>query len=147
MAYITTTDLRDRLGTALYARLTDRVDGHTASDTTAASIVAEAEAEANSYLAARFETPISTTQYPELTDLLLARTLDLAEYGAWKSSPFVSDLPNRVETLYRAAVHWFQSLEHRQVGLPSTLPEITDQPSPQYTTTTRRFTSEELEGM
>lgn len=147
MAYITITDLRDRLGTALYGRLTDRVNGKTASDATATQVVAEAEAEANSYLASRFDTPINTAAYPELADLLKARTLDLAEYGAWKSSPFVSDLPNRVESLYRAAVNWFRSLDRRQVGLPTELPEITDQPSPQYTTTERRFTSEELEGL
>lgn len=146
MAYITINDLRDRLGSSMYARLTDRVSGKTASDTTATQIVAEAEGEANSYLAVRFVTPIDTVAYPELVDLLMARVLDLAEYGAWKGSPFVSDLPNRVETLYRAAVNWFKSLERGQVDLPADAPASSDQPAPHYHTTTRQFTREELDG-
>jgi phage gp36-like protein len=146
MAYITITELRDRLGSSMYARLTDRVSGKTASDSTATQIVAEAEGEANSYLAARFVTPIDTVAYPELVDLLKARVLDLAEYGAWKGSPFVSDLPNRVESLYRAAVNWFKSLDRRQVELPGDAPESSDQPAPQYKTTTRQFTRDELDG-
>lgn len=147
MAYITITDLQDRLGPSLYARLTDRVDGKTATDATATLIVAEAEAEANSFLASRFETPIDTATYPELADLLKMRTLDLAEYTAWKSSPFVTDLPHRVESLYRDAVNWFRSLDRRQVELPADVPEITDHPGPQYSTSTRKFTSEELDGL
>ena len=44
MAYITTTQLSDRLGSTLYARLTDRVNGTTANAGVGQQIVDEAEA-------------------------------------------------------------------------------------------------------
>ncbi|HPC22448.1 MAG TPA: DUF1320 family protein, partial [Phycisphaerae bacterium] len=59
MAYITAADLSRRLGATLYARLTDRENGTTANAAVAETIVAEAESEANSYLAARYATPVS----------------------------------------------------------------------------------------
>lgn len=53
MAYVTTTQLSNRLGSTLYARLTDRVNGASADATVAQQIVDEAEAVADSYLATR----------------------------------------------------------------------------------------------
>jgi phage gp36-like protein len=53
MAYITTSQLSERLGSTLYARLTDRVNGTTANSTVAQQIVDESQAEADSYLARR----------------------------------------------------------------------------------------------
>ena len=93
MPYITTTQLSQRLGATLYARLTDRVNGTTADAAVAQQIVNEAEAEADSYLGRRYRTPVDLVVHPELANVLAARVLDLAEYGAWKSSPFVSDPP------------------------------------------------------
>ena len=107
MAYITTTQLQGRLGSTLYARLTDRVNGTTADGTVAQQLIDEAEALANAYLARRFATPIDLTAHPELTDLLEARVLDVAEYLAWRDSPFVADIPERARLLHDETVQWF----------------------------------------
>ena len=66
MAYITTTQLEDRLGSTLYARLTDRVNGTTPDSKVAGQIVDEAEASADSYLRPR---PVRSLTTPKLSSL------------------------------------------------------------------------------
>ncbi|GAG33214.1 unnamed protein product, partial [marine sediment metagenome] len=56
MAYITITQLSARLGSTLYARLTDRVNGTSADAAVAQQIVDEAEAVADNYLSVRYAT-------------------------------------------------------------------------------------------
>ncbi len=149
MAYITTTDLSLRLGATLYARLTDRVSGTTADAAVAQSIVDEAEGEANSYLGARYATPVDLVLHPELELVLARRVLDLAEYGAWRSSPFVNDLPVRVKSLYGEARQWLIDVA---AGLP--LPAQSPAPTtgavdgtPVYRSEPRTFTADELDGL
>ena len=79
MAYITTDQLSQRLGATLYARLTDRVNGTTADAGIAQQIVDEAAAEADSYLARRYQTPVDLAAHPELAAVLQLRVLGLAE--------------------------------------------------------------------
>jgi phage gp36-like protein len=150
MAYITTDQLSQRLGATLYARLTDRVSGTTADSAVGQQIVDEAEAEANSYLARRYATPVDLTTHPELASVLKARVLDLAEYGAWKSSPFVSDPPQRVHLVYAAALRWFEDVASGQVWLPACSPPASPtagDDGPRYTARPRAFTGEELDGL
>jgi len=150
MPYITTTDLSARLGATLYARLTDRVNGTTADTSVAQQIVDEAQAEADSYLAGRYATPIDLTAHPELADLLTARVLDLAEFGAWKSSPFVSDPPHRVHVLHDTAARWFADVASGGIVLPATAPpraSIARDDAPCYSERTRPFTANELDGL
>ena len=80
MPYITTTQLSARLGSTIYARLTDRDNGTTADPDVAQQIVDEAEALADSHLAKRYATPVDLGAHPELADVLEARVLDLAEH-------------------------------------------------------------------
>jgi len=150
MAYITTSDFSQRLGTTLYARLTDRVNGATASTTVAQQIVDEAEAVANSYLARRYETPVNLTAHPELAKVLAARVLDLAEAAAWRGSPFVSDPPQRVVTLHADALRWFEDVVAGRIPLPASSPPAgpkADNDGPRYTATPRTFTADELDGL
>ncbi|MCK4342023.1 MAG: DUF1320 family protein [Phycisphaerae bacterium] len=150
MAYITTTQLSARLGSTLHARLTDRVNGTTASETVAQQIVDEAVAEANSYLARRYETPVDLTAHPELADILELRVLDLAEYAAWKGSPFVSDPPQRVHQLYAAALSWFENVAAGSFPLPASSPPnsaTAEDDGPRYTAREREFTGDELDGL
>ena len=150
MAYIDTSDLSNRLGTTLYARLTDRVNGTTASSTVAQQIVDEAEAEANSYLGRRYATPVNLTAHPELADVLGQRTLDLAEYIAWRGTPFVSDVPNRVKGLYENARRWFEQVGSGKTHLPADTPpaaRVAEDDSPRYSAQTRTFTADELDGL
>ncbi len=150
MAYITIAQLSQRLGTTLYARLTDRVNGTTANATVAQEIVDGAEAEANSYLARRYQTPLDLSAHPELASVLAARVLDLAEYAAWKSSPFVSDPPQRVHALYAAALSWLADIAAGRLVLPAASPPSSATASddgPRYRSKPRVFTADELDGL
>ena len=150
MAYITKEQLSERLGATLYARLTDRVQGTTADDVVGQQIVEAAEAEVNSYLARRYAAPVDLAAHPELELVLRACVLDVAEYLAWKSSPFISDPPQRVQALYAGALRWLERVANGRVALPAAGPLAgsTAQPDgPRYAAQPRRFTAEELDGL
>jgi len=150
MPYINTAQLAQRLGTTLYARLTDRVNGTTADDTIGQQIVDQAAAEADSYLSRRYATPVDLDAHPELSALLTLRVLDLAEYAAWKASPFVSDPPHRVHTLYANALRWLEDVAEGRIVLPAAAPPCGptayDQ-GPHYQTGGRVFTASDLNGL
>ncbi|MFH1745671.1 MAG: phage protein Gp36 family protein [Planctomycetota bacterium] len=150
MAYITTSDLSQRLGTTLYARLTDRVSGTTASSTVAQQIIDEAHGLANSYLCKRYATPIDLVSHPELNSLLQSRVLDIAEYLAWRGSPFVNDVPNRIQSLYDDARQWFESVAAGEIHLPADSPpsgRVAEDDSPRFNSRPREFTADELDGL
>lgn len=150
MAYITTTQLESRLGSTLYARLTDRVNGTTADAAVAQQIVDDAEALADSHLATRYATPIDLTAHPELADVLLARVLDLAEYLAWRDTPFVADMPERVRLLHEDAGGWFAAIASGELELPASSPPASRtavDDAPRFTEPPRRFTHDELDGL
>ncbi|MFQ5805332.1 MAG: phage protein Gp36 family protein [Phycisphaerae bacterium] len=150
MAYITTTQLEGRLGSTLYARLTDRVNGTTADSSVAQQIVDEAEALADSHLATRYATPIDLTAHPELADVLEARVLDLAEYLAWRDSPFVNVIPDRVLFLQEETSGWFVSVGAGEIDLPASSPPASRtavDDSPRFTKPPRPFTHDELDGL
>ncbi len=150
MAYITTTDLSNRLGTTIYARVTDRVNGTTADANVAQQIIDDAQAQADSYFARRYATPIDLTAHSELSDILTARVTDLAEYLAWRQSPFVGDISDRVRVLYDETLRWFKAVAKGEIDLPAaSLPAsrtATDD-GPRFTVTERKFTAEELDGL
>ena len=150
MAYITTTQLQSRLGSTLYARLTDRVNGTTADPTVAQQIVDEAEAVANSHLAKRYATPIDLTTHPELSGILEARVLDLAEYLGWRDSPFVADIPERIRLMHDETSDWFASIASGKIDLPASAPPASRtavDDSARYTEPPRSFTHDELDGL
>lgn len=150
MAYITTTDLRERLGPPLYARLTDRTQGTAADEAVARQIIAEAEAEANSFLSKRYATPIDLSVRPELAGVLELRVLDVAEHLAWRGSPFVNDLPNRVKLLYEEARRWLAEVAAGRLCLPAAAPpasRVAEDDAPRYRAAPRQFTAEELGGL
>ena len=150
MAYITITQLESRLGSTLYARLTDRVNGTTADSAVAQQIVDEAEARANTRLAVRYATPIDLTVHPELADVLETRVLDLAEYLGWRDSPFVTDIPERVRFMYEEVSRWFESIGSGAIDLPASSPPASRtgaDDSPRFTEPPRAFTHDELDGL
>jgi len=150
MAYITTTQLQTRLGSSLYARLTDRVNGAVADVNVAQDIVDGAEALADSYLGQRHDTPIDLTKHSELADLLETRVLDLAEYLAWRDSPFATDIPERIRMLHEEALGWFGSVAAGALELPASSalsPAPTRGAASNYQATARQFTHDELDGL
>ena len=150
MVYLDTSKLSARLGSSMYARLTDRVNGTTADNTVGEQIIDEAEAEGHSYLAMRYATPIDLSDHPELSKVFEARMLDLAEYVAWKGSPFVSAPPPRVAALYATALKWFAAVAAGDLTLPAAEPpaaQTAEDDGPRYSSRERTFTSEELDGL
>lgn len=150
MAYITIADLSARLGAALYGRLTDRVNGTTADAVVAQQIVDEAEAAADSLLARRYATPIDLTAHPQAATVLKSRVLDLAEHLAWRGSPFVNDMPQRVRGLNGAAMDWFEAVAAARVLLPVLAPPASTsaaQTGPLISAPPRTLTTGELDGL
>lgn len=150
MAYITTTQLSARLGSTIYARLTDRINGTTADPDVAQQIVDEAEALADSYLAKRYATPVDLSARPELSDVLMARVLDLAEWIAWKGSPFVGDVPERVRALGTEAMGWLEAVAAGKIHLPAASPPpgpTAEDDAPRFSAEDREFTRDELDGL
>lgn len=150
MAYVTTTQLSARLGSTLYARLTDRVNGSSADATVAQQIVDEAEAVADSYLATRYATPVDLTAHPELANVLEARVLDLAEHAAWNGSPFVSGIPSRVQAMQRAGTAWFESVARGEINLPASSPPASrtaEDDAARFSGDVRKLTGDELDGL
>ena len=150
MAYVTLQQFKDRLGQALYDRLTDRVGGVSGSDAVGQQILDEAEALVHSYLARRYATPVDVAKHPELADVLAVRVLDVAEYLAWRGSPFVSDVPDRVELLHAEAVRWLEQVAAGAVDLPALSPpasRVAADDGPRYSAGKRAFTADELDGL
>lgn len=150
MAYTTTAGLSARLGAQMYARLTDRVNGQTANDSVAQQMVDEAEALVDSYLARRYATPIDVSGDAALSNVLESRTLDVAEYLAWRGSPFVGDVSERIRSLKEEALRWLEQVASGLLELPatarpgaSTMLGATAMGSGEE----RCFTHEQLEGM
>lgn len=150
MSYATTADLELRLGPVLFARLTDRAAGVSADPLVAQQVVDEAAALADSLLAPRYATPVSLAGHPDLAMVLRSRVLDLAEYLAWKSSPFTSDAPTRVTDLHRDALRWFQDVAAGRVLLPAPGPPTGRSAfgaAPRFAGAPRTLTHEELDGL
>ena len=150
MAYATIAALQDRLGSLMYARLTDRVNGNSANATVAQQVLDAAEAEVNSYLSRRYVTPVDATGDSLLAQTLLSRTLDAAEYHAWRGSPFTSDPPARVQAAYRQLLEWLENVRLGQIVLsaaraPTAAQEESE--TPRYISRPRSFTAEEMGGM
>lgn len=150
MSYITTDQLAGRLGSTLYARLTDRVNGAVPDHDVAAAIIAGAAAVANGYFAQRYAVPLPLATSPELAFIVTTRVLDLAEYHAWQSSPFVSSPPQRITANYAAAVRWFEDIASGRLPLPAasiTAPPAANRTATRHHAPPRTLTAEELSGL
>lgn len=150
MAYADIDDLKDRLGLTLYARLTDRQAGQAADNGVAGDIVAEAEALVDSYVAQRYAAPIDLTAHPELALTMKARTLDIAEWIAWRTSPFVNDIPARVQMLSETALAWLRDVAAARVTLPAAAAPAgptAQHDGPRFTAQPRAFSANELNGL
>ena len=150
MAYVVISAFQDRLGSLMYARLTDRVNGNAANATVAQQILDEADAEINSYLSRRYVTPVDTTGDGLLAQMLQSRTLDAAEYHAWRNSPFTSDLPARVKEAYRQLLDWLENVQLGRIVLSAAraaTAALEESETPRYVSRPRSFTAEEMGGM
>jgi phage gp36-like protein len=101
MAYISDSDIENRLGTETLLHLTDNDGDGVADPAVLADARLAAEGEVNSYLAQRYQVPVDASQDAELAGLLAARTLDLAEHRLRLRRPPVAQdiLDQRDQTL------------------------------------------------
>ncbi len=146
MPYATEPDLAARLGAALYARLTDREAGETADAVQGGELIRAAESLLDAHFTRRYRVPLDPAATPELADLLRTRTLDVAEHLAWRQSPFIGDMPARVQQLHGETLAWLQQVAAGRLDLPGHPPPSADAARiAHYTATPRRFTHDELD--
>ena len=145
MAYVTNDDIQDRLGAATYLQLTDD-DGDGQPDQ---AVVDEArlgaEGAVNSYLAQRYQTPIDTTEFPELAGLLATVTLDLVEHQLRARRPPV---PSDVADRRADTLAWLAKVATGAVALPAAVPQVSggsSGPAALITGADRRLSHDELE--
>ena len=146
MAYISSADIQERLGSSAYVQLADD-DGDGVADV---GVVDEArlgaEGEVNSYLARRYQVPIDLTVHTDLVDLLTSITLDVAEYRLRLRRPPVSDDARR---RYSQTIEWLERLARGVIELPAAATVAANPARGTIATTTgedRLLTRDELAG-
>lgn len=116
--YISSQQIEDRIGTKRLAELT----ASSGDSPNAANVTAEiegAEGVVNSYLAARFGTPIDLALFPDSTDVLYAKTADILTYRLhWRTEV----VPEAVAEAYKAAIAWLEKIAEGVLPLPSDPP-------------------------
>lgn len=116
MAYIANTDLQTRVGAAAYVQFADD-DGDNIADTAVVDeIRLAAEAEINSYLAARYQVPVDLGAHGDLSDMLKSVTLDVAEYRLRLRRPPIADDARRK---YEQTVAWLSRIATGVIALPA----------------------------
>lgn len=116
MAYVTNADVIERMGTSTAVQLADDNGDGTADTGVLDEARLSAEAEVNSFLARRYQTPIDLIVHPELVDMLAGITLDLVEDRLRSRRPPVSeDVVRRAESTRL----WLERLADGTVELPS----------------------------
>lgn len=119
MAYVTNSDIAERLGNATYVQLADD-DGDGQADVGVVDEVRlAAEGEVNSYLARRYQVPIDLAAHADLADVIASFTLDLAEYRLHARRPPV---PGDVKDKRKQAVEWLKRIADGVIELPAATP-------------------------
>lgn len=116
--WITSTDLSLRLSPQRYNDLLDDTGDGAANTDVVAAVINDAEAEANSYLARRYEMSLLQAQAgadPSLANALRGKVLDLAEWYAETRRP--RDVPQSVTDKHDAAIRWFKDVSSGLVSL------------------------------
>lgn len=150
MSYATLDNFKERLGTSIYAQLTDRVTRKTADDVVGQAILDGAHGTIDGYLARRFKVPVDPTGDTSLTQFLLKHVLNLAAYDAWEGSPFITEVPDRVKFSYQETVKLLRDIAAGKVELPgaTAIPSATAAgPTATATGEDRIFTEDAMKGL
>jgi phage gp36-like protein len=110
VAYLTQTDLEERIGPDVVLQLADRDHDGIVDLAAVAAAIADADAEINSYLAPRYALPLATA--PDIVKRLSAM---IARYNLWRR-----DLPedHPAYVAYRDALKTLQQIANGVVSLP-----------------------------
>ncbi len=115
MAYVTNSDIEERLGTAAYVQLTDDDGTGSADEDKVDEARLGAEGEVNSYLGRRYQVPIDLTRHAEVADVLKSFVLDLVEYRLHARRPPV---PGAISNKRNQAIAWLDRVARADVVLP-----------------------------
>ncbi len=119
MAYVTNSDIEAWLGTETYIALTDDSGSGSADETKVDDARMGAEGEANSYMAARYQVPVTISSEPEVEAVLKTFVLDLVSYRLHSRRPPV---PKDVVRRRDEAITWMERVASGVVHLPSATP-------------------------
>lgn len=122
MSYATLDDLKQRLGTSIYGKLTDRDAGTTADDDVGQEILDGAHGTVNSYLAKRFKVPVDVSSDTARAQFLRRHTLNVAEFDAWQGNPFRKDISERVKFSYQDSIKRLGDIAAGKSELPGATP-------------------------
>ena len=118
MAYITNTDIENFLGTQVYVQLTDDTGTGSADANKVNQARLGAEGEVNSYLATRYQVPVTLTAEAETGEVIKTFVLSLAAYRLHSRRPPVhADIVRR----HDEALTWLSRVAAGLVQLPSTV--------------------------
>jgi len=116
MAYITNSDIAQRLGATTLVQLADD-DGDGVADTGVVDEArAAAEGELDSYLARRYRLPLDLAGDPERANLLASVALDLASYRLRLRRPPVSE---DARADFDKTISWLEAVAAGRIHLPS----------------------------
>ena len=107
MTYATQDDMVKRFGEAEIAQRTNRIDGSSIDATVLTRAIDDADAEINSYLAVRYQLPLS-----ELPSVLVRVACDIARYRLYDDGA-----PETVRTRYQDAVGLLKRMSSGEVQL------------------------------
>lgn len=107
MTYATQADLETRFGNEEIAQLTDRINGSVIDATVVARAIADAEAEIDGYLAARYQLPLAS-----IPAVLERMTCDIARYYLYDDR-----VTEAVTNRYKDSVRLLKSLASGEVKL------------------------------
>lgn len=111
MAYLTQSQLEERIGANEVAQLADRERAGVADPAVIASAIIDAEAEINSYLGARYALPIS----PSVPDQVKSLTAVIARYNLHRRE---LDEGHPAYIAYRDAVRYLERVASGLITLP-----------------------------
>lgn len=117
-AYCSVAQLTARFASATEAAyVTDNESAGVISSTVAAECIGTAEGEINSYLAARYRTPLSATELTDssVAELMLGVTLDIAEYHVLNRGPEIGE--QKIKQ-YERRIAWLLLIAQGTVLIP-----------------------------
>jgi phage gp36-like protein len=141
MSYATQTDLVDRYGEQELIELTDVLNAPPAAIDTAvvADKLADAEAEINTWICARYTTPVSP-----VPRVLTNKACAIARYYLWKDRA-----SERVKSDYAEAIAWLQKVSQGQASLGDNVNPATQSNTgaPQVSAPPRLFTRDSMKDL
>lgn len=116
--YATVEELTAKLGSGVYAQLTDRVNSTTADDDVGQQLLDAAETRLHMALGGRYRTPFDPSLDAALAAALRTLTLDLAAYQAYVEHPDKPEPRRGVVDAHRETLKYLDDIAAGKKALP-----------------------------